>query len=162
MTDLDPAQTVALFDSATVLRSSLEAALRGQPFPQLGNSSGVGRAARTGGKLPWPLLRRIYTRIGAAEGLDPGGLSDVNMASVARWLAEQYPQRRYPAVLVGSSNGAISHLAYMMMWFGGGGRSDHAEGDPHYEQGRDDVPVHDSPWLSCAAGALTSAARPNG
>ena len=79
MTDLDPAQTVALFDSATVLRSSLEAALRGQPFPQLGNSSGVGRAARTGGKLPWPLLRRIYTRIGAAEGLDPGGLSDVNM-----------------------------------------------------------------------------------
>ena len=111
MSDLDPDQTVALFDSATVLRSSLEAALRGRPFPQLGNSSRVGRAARTGGRLPWPLLRRIYTRIGAAEGLDPDRLSDVNLASVARWLADQYPQRRYPAVLIGSSNGAISHLA---------------------------------------------------
>ena len=87
MTDLDPEDTVALFDSATVLRSSLEAALRGQPFPHLGNSAGVGRTARTGGRLPWPLLRRLYTWIGAAEGLDPERLGEVNLASVARWLA---------------------------------------------------------------------------
>jgi hypothetical protein len=35
----------------------------------------------------------------------------VDLAAVARWLVDQAPRRRYPAVLLGSSNGALSHLA---------------------------------------------------
>jgi hypothetical protein len=108
---LAPQDVVASFDSATVLHAGLAAALRGQPFPHLGHSAGAAAAVRVGGKLPWPVLRRLYTRIGASEGIDPDRLPDVDMAAVARCLADGYPQRRYPAALVGSSNGALTHLA---------------------------------------------------
>ena len=49
--------------------------------------AGCGRGPG-GGRLPWPLLRRIYTRVGAAEGIDPDRLGDVDLAAVAHWLAE--------------------------------------------------------------------------
>ena len=99
MTDLKPADSVALFDSTTAMVAALAAALRGEGFPHLGSPSIYGRAVRAAGHLPWPLLRQIYTRIGAAEGVDPARLGDVDLAAVARWLTEQYPRRRYPAAL---------------------------------------------------------------
>jgi hypothetical protein len=114
MTALNPRDVVALFDSATVLHAGLVAALRGEPFPHLGNGPLAAAAVRTGGRLPWALVRRVYTRVGAAEGLDPDRLGDVDLAAVARWLADGHPSRRYPAALVGSSNGALAHLAAAM------------------------------------------------
>ena len=111
MTDLKPVDSVALFDSATALLAALSAGLRGQAFPHLGQSGVYARLVRAGGHLPWPLLRQIYTRVGASEGVDPARLGDVDLAAVARWLTEQYPRRRYPAVFAGSSNGALAHLA---------------------------------------------------
>jgi hypothetical protein len=111
VTDLKPADSVALFDSATAMVSALSAALRGAAFPNLGSPPVYGRAVRAVGHLPWPLLRQIYTRIGAAEGIDPARLGDVDLAGVARWLTEQYPRRHYPAAFLGSSNGAVTHLA---------------------------------------------------
>ncbi|MDQ3761398.1 MAG: hypothetical protein M3460_06770 [Actinomycetota bacterium] len=87
---------MASFDSATVLHAGLAAALRGQPFPHLGHSASAAAAVRVGGRLPWPLLRRLYTRIGASEDIDPHRLSDIDLAAVAQWLADGYPQRRNP------------------------------------------------------------------
>jgi len=111
LSDLRPADSVALFDSATALLGSLGAALQGKSYPHLGRSWLYAPLVRAGGHLPWPVLREIYTRIGAAEGVDPARLADLDLAAVARWLVEQYPRRRYPAVLIGSSNGALAHLA---------------------------------------------------
>ena len=111
MTALRPRDVVALFDSATVLHGALAAALRGEPFPHLGNGQLAAAAVRVGGRLPWALVRRVYTRVGAAEGIDPDRLGEVDLAAVADWLVDGYPRRRYPAALVGSSNGALAHLA---------------------------------------------------
>jgi hypothetical protein len=111
VTDLPPAKVVASFDSASVLHAGLAAALAGRPFPHLGNNAAAAAAIRVGGRLPWPLLRRLYTRIGASEGIAPDGVGDVDMAAVAAWLADTYPRRRYPAAMIGSSNGALAHLA---------------------------------------------------
>lgn len=111
MSDLPPQRLVAGFDSATVMHSATVAALRGQPFSHLGHGMLAGAAARAGGRLPWPILRRVYTRFGASESIPPARLADVDMAAVARWLTEQYPRHRYPAALIGSSNGALTHLA---------------------------------------------------
>ena len=108
---LDPSKVVASFDSASALHAAIAAALRGRPFPHLGNPTAYARAARVAGRLPWPLLRRIYARIGAAEGIAPERLGDVDMDQVAESFAAAYPARRYPAVLLGSSNGALAHLA---------------------------------------------------
>jgi hypothetical protein len=111
MTDLEPADSVALFDSATALVAALSAALWGKAFPHLGQSAAYSPVVRAGGHLPWRLLRGIYTRIGSSEGVDPARLGDIDLAAVARWLTEQYPCRPYPAVFLGSSNGALAHLA---------------------------------------------------
>jgi hypothetical protein len=114
MNRLHPEEVVASFDSATVLQAGLAAALRGERFAHLGQGPIAAAAIRIGGRLPWALLRRVYTRVGASEGLDPERLGDVDMSVVAGWLADGYPGRRYPAVLIGSSNGALSHLAAAM------------------------------------------------
>jgi hypothetical protein len=106
-----PEQVVASFDSASVLHAATAAALRGRPFPHLGNPAAYGRLVRVGGRLPWPLLKQIYARIGGAEGIPPERLSEVDLSAVATSFAAAYPARRYPAVLVGSSNGALAHLA---------------------------------------------------
>lgn len=111
---LDAGQVIASFDSATVLHAGLAAALHGRAFPHLGHGALAGASIRVAGNLPWPLLRRLYTRIGASEGLDPRRLGDVDLNAVAKMLAAAYPQRPYPGVLIGSSNGALSHLAAAM------------------------------------------------
>ena len=111
MSDLDPGKLIASFDSASVLHDAVIAALKGRSFPHLGAPRWQALAIRAGGHLPWPILRQIYTRIGAAEGIDPQRLGDVDLAAVAQWFADQVPDRRYPAIMIGSSNGALAHLA---------------------------------------------------
>jgi hypothetical protein len=114
VTDLRPDQVVASFDSASVLHAATVAALEGRPFPHLGNGRVTAAAIRLAGRLPWPVLRRIYTRIGASEGIDPGRLGDVDLGAVAAAFADAYPRRRYPAIMIGSSNGALANLAAAM------------------------------------------------
>ena len=91
--ELDPKRVVASFDSASVLHAATVAALEGQPFPNLGSSGVAGLAVRAAGRLPWSVLRSIYTRIGASEGIDPKRLGDVNLAAVADSFAARYPKR---------------------------------------------------------------------
>jgi hypothetical protein len=114
VSDLDPKQVVASFDSASVLHAATAAALEGQPFRNLGSSALAGLAVRAAGRLPWSVLRGVYTRIGASEGINPRRLGDVDLAGVAASFAKRYPKRRYPAILLGASNGALMHLAAAM------------------------------------------------
>ena len=111
MTGVDPARAVASFDSASAMHAATVAALNGRSFPHLGQGGLSGAAARLGGRLPWPILRRAYTRIGASEGLSEQQVGQVDLAAVAGWLAGAYPALRYPGVMIGSSNGALTHLA---------------------------------------------------
>jgi hypothetical protein len=114
VSDLDPTEVVASFDSASVLHAATVAALNGQPFPNLGSSALAGLGVRAAARLPWSVLRGVYTRIGASEGINPKRLGDVNLSAVAASFADRYPERRYPAVLLGSSNGALIHLSAAM------------------------------------------------
>ena len=114
MSALAPDRVVASFDSASVLHAANAAALQGRAFPHLGSSALTAAAVRAGGRLPWPLLSRLYARIGASEGVRPDQLDRVDLAGVAAQLARGYPPYRYPAVLLGSSNGALLHLAAAM------------------------------------------------
>lgn len=111
---LDPKKVVASFDSASVLHAATVAALEHRPFPHLGNPSSVAAAVRVGGHLPWPLLKQLYARIGGAEGIREHLLGRVDLADVARAFAGAYTAPQYPAVVIGSSNGAMTHLAAAM------------------------------------------------
>jgi hypothetical protein len=90
VSDLDPTEVVASFDSASVLHAATVAALNGQPFPHLGSSALAGLAVRAASRLPWSLLRGVYTRIGASEGINPKRLGDVNLAAVAESFANEF------------------------------------------------------------------------
>jgi hypothetical protein len=114
VTELASDRVIASFDSATVLRAANVAALKGQTFPYLGASRLAGAAVRVGAQLPWPVLRRLYAQIGASEGVRPDQLGRVDLRAVARLLTKDYPCRGYPAVMIGSTNGAILHLAAAM------------------------------------------------
>ena len=114
MSSPSPKRSVASFDSASVLHAATVSALRRKPFPHLGNPPIAGPIIRAGGHLPWPLLKRMYIRIGASEGIDPAALGAVDLDAVADSFVQPVPRQRHPAVLIGSSNGALTHLAAAM------------------------------------------------
>lgn len=111
---LDPDRAVAAFDSASVLHASVVAALEQRPLRHLGNPPIMGPIVRAASRMPWPLVRELYRRIGGSEGVDPRRLGDVDGEAIAAAFAEAYPDAVHPAVVVGSSNGAIAHLAAAM------------------------------------------------
>jgi hypothetical protein len=53
----------------------------------------------------------IYKLGGYFEAIAPEQLERIREEDIVRFVVEQYPARRDPAILVGSSNGALIHLA---------------------------------------------------
>ena len=108
---LDPSKVVARFDSASVLHAATVAVLKGRPFPHLGNggltSARSGRRASCPGRSCGPCIpgsapqREFRSR----------ELGNVDMSTGAASFVDAYPGCRYPAVMVGSSNGALTNLA---------------------------------------------------
>lgn len=60
--------------------------------------------------LPERAREFVYTWSGRGEAIPPDKLGEVDAEDVSRWVADYYPKRRYPAVAVGSSSGALVHL----------------------------------------------------
>lgn len=114
-TGVPRAVPVAGFDSASAMLRATAHALKGQDFPLVGAVSGrwqpalepVGRAIS---RLPASVREQIYIWSGAAEATPPEQLRSVRAEQLAQFAVGQYPRRRYPAVALGSSNGALVHL----------------------------------------------------
>jgi hypothetical protein len=111
MTRVSPEQSVAAFDSASAFLSSLARALHHQDFPYLGQSRLKVPLVYASKALPRRLRRRAYAVASGREGVPPERLGGIDLERVACWVTAKYPGRRFPAVLVGSSNGALTHLA---------------------------------------------------
>ncbi|MDT0276110.1 hypothetical protein [Blastococcus goldschmidtiae] len=111
MTGVPPEKAVASFDSASAFLTALARALDGRDFPYLGQSRFKVPLVRASALLPLGLRRRVYAFVSGREGVPPDRLDQVDLEQVAEWITVHYPSRRYPAVLLGSSNGALSHLA---------------------------------------------------
>jgi hypothetical protein len=109
-----PQRAIASFDSASTMLRVLAQHLHGTDSPVLG----LGPNARLAGRL-LPAVNRfpawarewLYARSGAWEAVPTDRLTDIDTDTVAAWVAGHYPRRRYPAVLIGSSSGAVAHLA---------------------------------------------------
>ncbi|HEX2130138.1 MAG TPA: hypothetical protein VHH15_01165 [Actinophytocola sp.] len=109
-----PQRVIASFDSASTFLRVLAQHLHGRGSPALG----LGPAARATShvlpvvnRLPGRAREMLYTWSGWSEGVWRRQAGDVDTDAVAEWAVRQYPRRRYPAVLVGSSSGAVAHLA---------------------------------------------------
>lgn len=106
-----PEDAVASFDSASALFLALARALDGRDFPYLGQSWLKVPPVRASALLPRPLRCRAYAIASGSEAVAVPRLGDIDLDEAAHWVARTYPDRQYPAVLIGSSNGALTHLA---------------------------------------------------
>ena len=111
MGPVKPEDAIASFDSASAFLTSLARALHDRDFPYLGQSRLKVPLVYVSRLLPEPIRRRAYAIASGREGVDPDKLGSVDLDHVAGWVADRYPAGRFPAILLGSSNGALTHLA---------------------------------------------------
>jgi hypothetical protein len=62
-------------------------------------------------RLPDRAVEAIYRRSGWLDAVSARRLRQLRSEQLAAWAVRRYPRRRYPLVFVGSSNGAVAHLA---------------------------------------------------
>jgi hypothetical protein len=77
----------------------------GEPVPQL-----AAWLAHTMSRLPNSINDAVVTGLGWWDASAPKVMAELRSETQAQWVVNQYPQQQYPAVMIGSSNGAISHL----------------------------------------------------
>jgi hypothetical protein len=109
-----PTRAVASFDSASTFHRVLAQHLHGDASPALG----LGPAARAVSHLlpavnhaPRAARETLYIRSGWSEAVRRGQVGAVDTDAIAEWACARYPRRKYPAVFIGSSSGAVTHLA---------------------------------------------------
>lgn len=80
-------------------------------MPPLGRiTSAVAPVVGMINRMPVPVRQALYSWMGWVDAAPVRMLPDIDMETIARWAVGKYPQRRYPAALIGSSNGAGSYL----------------------------------------------------
>src|SRR3954452_471438 len=101
---------IAGFDSASAMVVALARFLHGQDTPPLGKPAfrTLRPVAAVVARLPERTRQEIYSVFSGAEGRRPEELTTLDVDVVARRIAGVYPRRRYPAVAIGSSNGALT------------------------------------------------------
>jgi hypothetical protein len=109
---------LADFDSAAGMLRAASNVLARDDFPAVGQPRAMKAVARVPNLLPKSAREQVFALGGAFEAIGPTKLGQVDAEAVAEWATGRYPERSYQAVAIGSSNGAISHLAaaFDMPW----------------------------------------------
>ena len=108
-------EPLAGLDSSTTLFRALSRYLHGEELPALGIAPRSAAAVLPyGNSLPTTARRTLYRWGTATEAIDPERLGEVDVEAVREWAAGLYPRRGYPAVMVGSPNGAAMYLAALL------------------------------------------------
>jgi hypothetical protein len=109
---VDPNRYITQFDSASSMLYALAGCMRRQPFA--GRGIGPQLPAWTApiiNQLPGWVRDSLYTAGGWWGAIPDRRLNDVDEEAMAAWAVNQYDAAvRYPAAMVGSSNGAAIHL----------------------------------------------------
>lgn len=109
-------RAIAGFDSASGMVRVLGAALHGREAALLAQlprwlKPGIDWLAARVEQLPEPAPQALYRRSGWLDAVPASKVADIRSDELAAWVVRKYPARKYPAVLIGSSNGALVHLA---------------------------------------------------
>jgi hypothetical protein len=104
-------ESLAGFDSGTTMLASLKHSLRAEPFAGVLPVRYVpARLLQSVNVLPNDVRQWIYRAAGAEDALHRKLLDQVNMEHIAEQIVEGFPDRRFPAIAIGSANGALVHL----------------------------------------------------
>ena len=106
---------LADFDSASAMLAVLARFLHGRDFPMLGalprwTMPAMKVLAGAVNRFPVSVQEQVYIWSGWLEAISTRRLDRIKEADLSQWVVSQYPKRRYPAVAIGSSNGAATHL----------------------------------------------------
>ena len=88
--------------------------LHGRDFPALGQGQWAAWLGPLANKLPVALRDLVFAAGGPLEAVPADKVGQVNAEVIAQWITDLYPKRRYPAVMIGSSNGALVHACAAM------------------------------------------------
>jgi hypothetical protein len=102
---------IARFDSSSCMAQALALFLHGRDVATLSGSRWLDAAMPSINLLPKHLREWIYSIGGMSEGVGAADVPRIDLDGIARWIVEAFPQRPYPAAFIGSSNGALVHLA---------------------------------------------------
>lgn len=107
-------QGIADFDSASSMLRAIGRHLHFRDFPQLGIPASLAPAMPFINLLPSCLRDAIFSAIGANEAADDIVLT-FRAKSITESVVAHFPaHRKYNAVAIGSTNGALTHLYAMM------------------------------------------------
>lgn len=103
---------VASFDSASAMVMATASFLHDRGMPPTGSEAGrlLRPLAIAANRLPVRLRETIYSLASGAEARPAERMASLDIEDVAAAIVGLYPRRRYPAVVVGSSTGALVHL----------------------------------------------------
>ncbi|EEP82811.1 predicted protein [Uncinocarpus reesii 1704] len=103
---------IADFDSASSMLRAIGRYLHFRDFPQLGVPTPLAGAMPLVNKLPPSLRNTVYSTVGANEAVAEHDVaSTFDAESVTHSVVAHFPaHRKYPAVAIGSTNGALTHL----------------------------------------------------
>jgi hypothetical protein len=103
---------VAGFDSASAMVVALARFLHGQDTPPLGKPGfrALRPVAAAASRLPAGVQEALYSAFSGAEGREEAEIARLDMDAISAGIVQAYPRRRYPAVVIGSSGGALVHL----------------------------------------------------
>jgi hypothetical protein len=107
---------IAGFDSASVMTMALARFLRGLGVPPVGNPAynAMRPVAAFVGRMPVPVREFVFSWFSGYDALAAPAAAALDFDAVSAKVATVYPRRRYPAVAVGSSGGALIHLCAAM------------------------------------------------
>ncbi|MBI4313791.1 MAG: hypothetical protein HY594_03140 [Candidatus Omnitrophica bacterium] len=107
-------QFIAKIDSSSTMLRAVAHYLRGKDLSGMGFVPSSELLAKAANFPPKRLRQYVYIFGGRREAVVPSKILELTSEGISRWVVGMYPRRKYPAVMVGSSNGALVHLCAAM------------------------------------------------
>lgn len=105
---------VASHDSATALVMALADFLHGREFEGVGAVPSNEAYAALINAIPISWRRKLYSWSGKVPAIPQEEVGEIDASEIDRWICDLYPDRKYPAIAIGSCNGAAVHLCAAM------------------------------------------------
>lgn len=112
--NFDRPSFVAAHDSATGMLLALNAFLREKPFEGVGAVPTSELYAGMINSIPASWRKKLYTWSGEFSAISEKEVKEIDATAIDRWICDLYPKKTYPAIAIGSCNGAAIHLCAAM------------------------------------------------
>ena len=105
---------LATHDSATGMVMALSDFLKDRAFEGLGTVPTSELYAKIINNIPTSWRQKLYAKAGEFSAISLENVNEIDASEIDKWVYDIYPARKYPAIAIGSSNGALIHFCAAM------------------------------------------------